>query len=413
MLAGETLRSELLYPVYVDNKLVLPAHTIVLGLVLSLNPDHGRRVYARFSADFTPFRTPVVEFTSILLKNGSSLPLATSAATDGAPIFRLTPGPPKRGGIIRQQYQVVKASVRNQALFYTAPGRGDRLKQLLYNQLPYHPQRIDQGTAWTVTTTAPLELPADSAMLALVAVTPEAENNHLPDFFDRLTAPDKLAQEAPEERPKWLIQAYLDEPISSATSHVGEPVKATVAVPIFNADGSLAVPEGAVLTGTVTQAQPARRFSHTGKLRFTFTTLTLPGAAPKNVRTTMAAADAKTPQQLAMDSEGNVAPEPTNKVAPLIYAALAALPLHHDRDADAGEQFGKNALASNSLGLIGFIIGTASRQAAVSGAIGAYGAAVSMYRAYFARGKETAFARNTRIVLKTEATQVTRLKPAS
>jgi hypothetical protein len=407
MRTGEALRSELLYPVYVDNKVVLPAHTIVLGHVTSLEPDHARRVYARFNADFTPFHTPSVEFTSILLANGQSIPLATATATNGAPIFRLTPGPPRRGGFIHQQYQVVKQNVRNQLLFYTASGRGDRFTQLVYSQLPYHPERIDTGTAWTVTTTAPVELPADSASLALVN-KPAEDKTYLPGFVDKLTAPDKLAQTeqaSAGDPPTWLLEAYLQEPISSDTSHAGDPIQAVVAAPILKADGSVAVPQGSILSGTVTQSQPARRFSRAGKLRFTFTKLTLPAEAPQNVRTTLAGADSKTPQQLAMDSEGNVAPEPTNKVAPLIYAALAAFPLHHDRNADAGEQFGKNALASNSLGLIGFIVGTASRQAAVASAIGSYGAAVSIYRAYFAHGKETAFARNTRIILKTQATR--------
>ena len=33
---------------------------------------------------------------------------------------------------------------------FTAPGRGDRLVQFIYTQLPYHPERIETGTAWTV-----------------------------------------------------------------------------------------------------------------------------------------------------------------------------------------------------------------------------------------------------------------------
>src|ERR1700722_14986266 len=99
MKAGEPIRAELLYAVYDHDQLILPAKTIVTGTVVSLTPDHTRRIHARLRGDFTPFHTPVVRFTGIVLADGSTVPITTGTATDGAPIFRLVAPPPHKGGL--------------------------------------------------------------------------------------------------------------------------------------------------------------------------------------------------------------------------------------------------------------------------------------------------------------------------
>jgi hypothetical protein len=58
--------------------------------------------------------------------------------------------------------------------------------------------------------------------------------------------------------------------MSSAASIAGESIEATVAEPVRNPDGSIAVPQGSILMGTITEAQPARSFARAGKLRFNF-----------------------------------------------------------------------------------------------------------------------------------------------
>ena len=91
MRVGEPIRARLIYPVYADNTLLLPANTIVLGTVTELRADHAHRVSARLRADFTPFRIPIVHFTGIILADGTTLPITTSTATDGAPVSALSP----------------------------------------------------------------------------------------------------------------------------------------------------------------------------------------------------------------------------------------------------------------------------------------------------------------------------------
>ena len=77
MRAGEPVSGRLLYPIYADNKLLLPKDTAIRGEVVALRSDHGRRVRAILGGDFTPFHTPVVHFTGIELADGRMLPFAS------------------------------------------------------------------------------------------------------------------------------------------------------------------------------------------------------------------------------------------------------------------------------------------------------------------------------------------------
>jgi len=389
MRVGQPIRAELIYPVYADNKLVLPEKTILEGTVTALRSDHSHRISARLRADFTPFYIPVVRFNAILLADGTTLPIATETATDGAPIYRLVPPPHRKGGFIRQQFENGVQVLRDQLAFFTAPEKRDRFTQLLYTQLPYHPQRIQKGTAWTVETAAPLNIPPQPA--------------------PTLTAQSTTK---PTDSSTWIVNAYLADKLSSATSKSGQIVHATVAEPIYNSDHTIAVPEGATLVGAVTQAKPARRFGRVGVLHFDFRQLVLPSGKTQNVQAAVTSADSSSAQNLAMDSEGQVKPKPQDKViVPLLLIALAASPLHQDRGDSDRELFRKNAGASNSIGLIGFIVGTASGSANVAAGFGAYGAALSLYNRWIKRGGEVTFARNTRVIVQTTARRSQVLKP--
>jgi hypothetical protein len=389
MKAGEAVRAELIYPVYVGDQLVLPAHTVVTGEVVSLSPDHARRSQARLRGDFTPFHIPVVRFDHVLLADGTSVPLSTGTATDGAPIYRLVAPLPRRGNAVSRQFAAFGQSIKDQLSVFTAPEPGDRFTQFLLGQLPYHPERIAKDTAWTVETAAPLELRGTVAAIAV----PLAQ----------------LGSPASAEPPRtWTLQAYLSDPVSSATSKTGQTIHATVAEPVLNPDGSVAVPVGSIMTGSVTEAKPARWFSRAGTLRFSFRELRPPGEPPVAVQAALTGADSATGGDLSMNSEGEVKPKPQDKiVVPFILLALARGPLRHHRHGE----FGSDAVASNSIGLVGFIVGTAAQQPYLAAGIGYYGAAISIYERIFRRGKEVTFARDTRIVIQTTARRSAALRP--
>ncbi len=408
MRVGQPLRAELLYPVYRDNDLILPAHTVVTGTVVALAPDHARRIKSRLRGDFTPFYTPVVRFDAIVAPDGTRTSILTGEATGGAPVYRVVRDPASEGGLIHHLFGQLRQQADDTIQSIIGPNKGDRFIQFLYNQLPYHPQRISSGTAWTVETAAPLQI---AALLAPPALPPPP-SGHL-----RLIHPTppavSVANSASEEHPTWVLQAYLDQPISSETSTANQPIRATVAEPVLNPDGSVAVPQGAVLTGTVTQARPARRFACVGTLRFNFSELTLPNQQAQTVRTTLTGADSSTAQALNINAEGQASPKTENKVAvPAILLFLASRPL--DRDGGRNHHmFGKDAVASGSLGLISFIVGTAAQQPNLASGLGYYSTALSIYPRWIAKGAPVTFPKNTRIVIQTTGTRSTALKPAN
>ncbi len=387
MKTGQPIRAELLYPIYDHDKVVLPARTIVIGTILSLTPDHTRRVHARLRLDFTPFHIPVVRFTSIVLPDGSTASLSTTTATDGAPIYRLVAPPPRKGGLIAQQVDTLKQAAKDRIAVVTGPDKKDRFVQFVYSQLPYHAERIAKGTAWTAETDSALPIPGLSPS----------------------PPPPAPPVTADTTRPTWILQAYLSTPMSSATSKSGEKISATVAEPILNPDGSVAVPQGSILNGEVTKARPSRSWGRAGQLSFNFRDLTFPGSQPQSVQAALTGTDGAA--DMAMNSEGEVKPKPKDKlVIPAILIGLAFRPL--DRDGGQNHHMlGKDAVASNSLGTIGFIIGTAARQPNLAAGFGFYGAAISIYERVIRRGKEVTFAKDTRVVLQTTPRRSAAIKP--
>jgi hypothetical protein len=268
------------------------------------------------------------------------------------------------------------------------------LVQFLYTQLPYHPQRIENGTAWTVETSEPVTFALNAAVAGNAAsVSPAAP-----------ASPESAEDGGSKTR---TLQAYLDEPLSSAGSKQGETIHATVAEPIYNADHTIAIPEGAKLTGVVTQAKAARRFGRAGVLHFDFRQLELPGGT-QNVQSSLTGVDSAAGQNLALDSEGQVKPKPQDKLlVPFVLLALAARPL----DPDGHHQFAKDGAASNSIGLVGFIVGTAAKQPNLAAGLGYYGAAISVYERWIKRGREVSFTKDTRLVLQTTPRRSAVLRP--
>jgi hypothetical protein len=383
MKAGEGLQGRLLYGIYVDNQLALPAGTIVCGTVVQLDSDRSRRIHSRLRGDFTPFHLPVVRFDQMVLPDGSRLAIASDGAKDGAPILSLSPPPgKKRRSFIGQQVELAKQQVKSAIALFTAPGRGDRLVQFVYGQLPYHPERIETGTAWTVALSKPLDL------------TFRPPENGGEQASKRQTAG---APAEPQDVEEWRLRAYLQRTISSTNDKPGDTFQAVVAEPVFNPQHDLVVPEGSVLVGEITQAKPARSFGRQGKLRFRFKELKLPSGFSQPVTGTLAGINSIKSANLEMDPEGSIRPQSQNRViAPLVLILLAGRGFDDD-----GSQVFNSALASNGFGIVGRVIGMAASSRNVAGGIGIYGAAVSVYDLWLARGHNIVFDKNTRIEVTT------------
>lgn len=392
MKAGETIEGRLVYPLYLNGKLAVPAHALVEGKVTSLAPDKKERWHARLMGDFTPFRIAHVEFEKITL-DGSALTLHTTGAVTGAPVLRLSAaGVAPKKSLIAREWAKARASAHDRIAYFTAPGFGERAKELLYHQLPYHPQSIPAHTAWTFDLAQPVKLP------------------HPPVDVAAETAPTP----APGNPEIWSVKALLKAEVTSATAKPGDPVQALVVEPVYDRDRDLVVPQGSTLVGHVTVAKSARSLGRNGKLRFTFQQIRFPqsaGTGPdqRAVQGALGGATTEGATGLAMDAEGTVTPRSkASAVAPLLLTMLAGRALDSDGSLVAG-----TTVASNGFGVVGRIVGIAAGNRNLAAGIGFYAAALSTYENFLRPGHDVDFPKDTRIEIETTPLRAPVLKPTS
>jgi hypothetical protein len=331
-----------------------------------------------------------VQFDQVVVEDGAQQAIVCDSAKDGMLILRLSPPPgQKKGSFLGRQWSEAKRKVIEA---FIAPGRGDRLVQFVYGQLPYHPQRIETGTTWTVELAQPLrvQLNDDSSAGSLDAPLAGIKNP-VPG------QPPELTERQPKHAPEWQLRTYLQRTISSAKDKPGDTFEAYVAEPVFNSGHVLVVPEGSLLVGEITQAKPARSFGRQGKLRFHFKELRFPTGFSQPVEGSVSGADSDKSANLQIDPEGGVEPQALNRVvAPLILSLLAG------RAFDSGRNRTLNhAVASNGFGIVGRIVGMVIGSRNVAAGIGFYGAAVSVYDLWLAPGHNVVFAKETRIEITT------------
>jgi hypothetical protein len=394
MKKGEPLQCQLLYPVYAENHLAIPASAVLRGRVVALTPDRSRRIHARLWGDFTPFHVPVVHFDQLVLPDGTTKQIVSSDATNGAPVLHLSsPASETSRSFLARQIEQLKNSAKAAIAQVTAPGRKDRLIQLVYRQLPYHPERIETATTWTVTLAEPLALQPKEVAASVKSDT-VATSSGLRKPHPVSTSPLKTT---PDSESAWQLRAYLEQTISSDKEKPGNTFDAVIAEPVFNPDHTLAVPEGSILVGTITQAKPARSFGRAGKLRFDFRELKLPGAPSQHVQGTLAGADASQAQQLQIDAEGGVQQKSQNRaIVPLVLTLLAGRALDDD-----GNVAGNAAIASNGFGIVGRVVGVVAGSRNLAAGIGFYAAGLSFSERWLVRGQNVAFVKNTRIEVTT------------
>ncbi len=384
--AGETIEGRLVYPLYVDGKLAVPENTVVRGKVTALEPDKKERWHGRLLGDFTPFHDANVQFNELILPEGPA-PIRTNGATTGAMVLRLAAaGARPRQSLIARQWTQARTRLHQQIAFFTDPGLGDRAKQILYHQLPYHPERIPAHTSWTFELAAPLAL-SDTPAGQQAAAAPRPAGT-------------------PET---WSVHALLVAGLSSATARPGDPVRALVVEPVLDKDNQLVVPQGSVLVGHVTTAKAARPLGRNGKLRFTFQQVQFPKGAPgsRPVEGALAGATTQGAQTLNLDAEGTVTPKnQASVIAPLLLTMLAGRALDND-----GNLTVQTGVASNGFGLVGRVVGIAAGNRNFAAGLGFYAAGRSVYQNFLRPGHDVVFPKDTRIEIETMPLRAPVLKP--
>ncbi len=385
MKAGENITATLLHPIYASGKLVVPQGTLLQGVVVNLTPNRKMRWSGRIRGDFTPYHTPQVQFHDVILPSGP-LPIFSTEVSNGAPVLHLTtPGVKPKQSFIAREWAQAKGRVRDQLAFFTAPGFGDRARQLLYSQLPYHGERIASHTAWSFELTSPVTLPASQMAL--------------PD-----PPPATVHPGNPET---WSVHAVLLSELTSATAKAGDPVQAIVVEPVFDKERKLVVPQGATLIGKVSAAKAARSFGRNGKLRFTFQEVKFPEGFHREVQGSLAGAATEKSQNLSLDAEGTISPRnQASAIAPLLLTMLAGHALDQD-----GNMTLQTGVASNGFGFIGRFVGIAAGSRNVAAGIGFYAAGLSVYDNFLHNGRDVVFPKDTRIEIDTTPLRAPVLKP--
>ncbi|MGD0095840.1 MAG: hypothetical protein ABSB60_05055 [Terracidiphilus sp.] len=391
MRQGEAIDAELLNPIFVEGNLAVPQNTVLHGKIVALEPDSKTRWHARLRGDFTPFHTVEVHFDELALPAGE-FAISAGSADNGAPVLRLaSSGARPHQSFVSRYWTQAKNQLHDRIAVFTAPGRGDRALQMLYHQLPYHPERIEAHTMWSFDLTEPLALPPAS---------------------QTAQTPAQPAQTGSAKAETWSVHALLTNGVTSATAKPGDPVQALVVEPVFDSDRRLAVPQGSVLVGRVSEAKAARSLGRNGKLRFNFQQVRFPQAtsqpaADRPVEGSLAGATTESRHDLSLDAEGTVTPRnQSSAIAPLLLTVLAGRALDEDGNITA-----QTGVASNGFGLVGRFVGMAAGNRNIAAGIGYYAAALSTYENFLRPGRDVIFPKDTRIEIETTPLRAPVLKP--
>jgi type IV secretory pathway VirB10-like protein len=384
---GQPVHARIVEPVYAFDHIVVPVGSEVIGEITKIESlSEGKRTLAVLNADFTPLRKVEVGFHELVLPDGRRFPLHTSVAPGSGQVIELVTSADekeKKNRVKNMASEKTKEAKQraheqwdNAMKELKTPGKVRRLERYGEAQLPVHRQYIPAGTVYFAELVDPLDFGSTVMTLPMAS---------------------SIGSDLPEGS---VVHARLVTPLSSATSHKGQDVEAVLSQPLMDGD-RLILPQGSRLKGTVKQAQPARRMKKNGQLRIAFSELVPPDGIEQKIVSTLEGVQAGKDANVKLDSEGG-AEATTSKsryLGTAVSLGLAMMSAQEGGDRDGGKVHGDGGnAAAGGLGgfkLVGMILGAAVRSRAFGTTMGAYGAAVSVYTNFIARGHEVVFPKNT------------------
>jgi hypothetical protein len=391
---GQPIHGKTTEPVYAFDKLLIPVGTTVTGKISGIDAvGKKRRTLEAMDGNFTPERAVHVQFDELVMADGRRIPIQTLASPAPNGILRFVPAnakAEKKNKVedaaskkvsaarqqVRQQWSELKRQIHE-------PGKLHKLKRLAIAQFPVRPQYLDAGTSFNANLQQPLDFGSES-------IKPE-------DLTGIGTPPPSGS----------IVHARLITPLSSATAKKGEAVEAVITEPLVASD-HLILPEGSVIRGSVTQAQPARRLARNGQLRILFHEVAPPNGVEQKVETSLEAVAVAKGQHLKLDREGGaqVTTPRTRYLTTGIQVMLAAASASPEGDHDlhrggggGGDLGGSAANGASGFRFLGMAIGLAARSRVVATASGAYGAANSIYYHFLARGHDVVYPKDMGMVI--------------
>jgi len=383
---GQLVHARIVEPVYAFDRLVVPVGSEVLGDVTKIGAiSAGKRTLSVLNADFTPARQVEIGFKELVLPDGKHLLLHTNVTADSGQVIQLvTASDTKSKKSVKDKASEKTEEAKQQARQrweaamkqLKTPGRIHRLQRYAEAQLPVHGQYIPAGTVYFAELDDPLDFGSET-------MTPQMASS--------------LGGGLPEDA---IVHARLVTPLSSATAQKGQEVEAVLSQPLFDGD-RLALPQGSRLKGTVRQVQPARRMKKNGQLRIAFLQLIPPDGIEQKVQATLEGVQAGKDANVKLDSEGG-AEATTSKsryLATAVSLGLAAASMREDSDevgsGGGGSAGSRAAGGAGGFKLVGMVAGVLVHSRAFGYTMGAYGAGMSIYSHFIARGQEVVFPKNT------------------
>lgn len=402
----EPVQAKLIDPIYAFDRIVVPAGTALQGHVTKLDPvSKMTRIQAILNGDFTPLHFARVEFTTLIMPDGKTLPIHT-ADSQGLPTLYSAPKPAKNkkaqtnnGGVLGTAKQQAQQQIQQQIASRTrgvidvvrGPNKKEQLEDFLVNKLPYHPQWYRRNTRFD----AVLSEPLDFGVVDLPSDTLKAVGLPVGESWGHIR----------------LLTA-----LSSASADAKTQVAGVLSQPVFSADHQLILPEGTQLTGRIRQARPARWFHRGGQLRFTFDRVDPPAflarepVSTERAPVTLAAAESDPNAHVKVDKEGaaKATESKTRLLAPMIALLVASRAADNDEGRASGSAGSTANYGGRSLGgFSGFgYLGTAASQGSktLGAALGYYGLAWTVYSTIVSRGREVEFKKDSAIDVRFGAT---------
>jgi hypothetical protein len=248
---NETVHGRIIESIYAFDREVIPVGAEVVGRVTGFQSGgKWKRVSSMLGGDFTPVRDPQIVFDTLVLEDGTRLPIETSVDAEFGTVVRFTGGPKEAREDLTPK---PIGTAGTQALIDVRKHAGsDLLKGMLWSMAPYHPQSVPAGMRYKATLLQPLDF--GSAVL-------------------RAGALDAIGSEPPTGS---TVYARLETPLDSHTTKPGAVVKALLTRPLFSKGDLLIFPVGSRLVGEVVEVLPARTLRRTGEMAFKFTRIEPP-----------------------------------------------------------------------------------------------------------------------------------------
>ena len=390
---GEPVEGHIVETVYAFDEPVIPAGSVVSGRVSRIEPvSLARRISSYANGNFSPFRRYTVTFDRVTLPDGRELAIHTTVAPGSAEVVHLVSKTKdaKEGEHkslagraadsakheVKDRLHEANSAAHQAADEIRTPGRMERLKQFLAEQVPYRRQFVTVGTRFSASLDQPLY------------------------FGSALRTQQQMAAIGSRPPADVLLHARLMLEVSSATATRGNPVIAELTEPIYSDDHRLVLPAQSRLIGQVVEAKHARHLHRNGELRVIFEHLEVPGGDLQRVQGSLEGIEVDRSAHLKLDEEGgaHATDSKTRYLSTSVALLMAAVAAHPDAERGTVDQAGDPAVragaGASGFGLAGTLIGLASKSNAVSIIFSAYGASASIYSNFLSRGRDVVLPKN-------------------